>query len=49
MRCLSLICTLLMLTVAMLVSTAAGQDCCGVGCHLLHLRWGTALRQPDHR
>jgi hypothetical protein len=33
MRCLAVICTLLMLTLAMLVSTATGQDCCGVGCH----------------
>lgn len=33
MRCLAMICTLLTLTLALLVSTAAGQDCCGPSCH----------------
>lgn len=34
MRCLAVTCTLLVLTLAMLVSTATGQNCCvGVQCH----------------
>ena len=46
MRCLAVICTLLVLTLAMLVSTAAGQDCCGVGCHCCTCAGGPPCASP---
>ena len=47
MRCQAVICTLLMLTAAMLVSTAAlGQDCCGAGCHCCTCAGGPPCASP---
>jgi hypothetical protein len=46
MRCLAIICTLLTLTLAMLVSTAAGQNCCGVQCHCCTCAGGPPCASP---
>jgi hypothetical protein len=47
MRCLAIICTLHMLILAMLVSTAAGQDCCvGVECHCCSCAGGPPCASP---
>jgi hypothetical protein len=53
MRYLAVICVMLrwqmgilMLTLAMLVSTAAGQDCCGAGCHCCTCAGGPPCASP---
>jgi hypothetical protein len=46
MRRLSVIFTLLILTLAMLVSTAAGQNCCGVQCHCCTCAGGPPCASP---
>ncbi len=46
MRCLTVICTVPMLILAMLVATAAGQDCCGVQCHCCTCAGGPPCASP---
>jgi hypothetical protein len=46
MRRLAVICTLLMLILSMLVSAAAGQDCCGVDCHCCTCAGGPPCASP---